>query len=184
MITDLTYFVGAINLPTANVVVSDLHALNGEMWENELLLKLLGGVLYADLQANINTTDTTNRWYKLINGCTYNVDYNGVSTPVIWRGLKNEQKTSILSMYVYCQMLPVLNGAQTASGAVRPAIESGAQVDPNVSYVRAWNAMVDMYGSNDNDMLTASAYGFLRYGGETFDDWVFTELEKKNVHGL
>jgi len=142
--TDSTYYINDINLTIGTY--SDIQQ-SIDKYEKEVLIGLLGYTLYTEMMvAYADSIDTVpvalpQKWDRLINGYIY--DYNG--TTIRWNGLKNTDKVSFLSYYVYCQYLKANQFPQAQAGTVQPKNENSVVVDGIANHTAAWNRFVAEY---------------------------------------
>jgi len=169
---DQSYFNGVCSLPkqqTAEPVATYIIRS-----QRDVLLSLLGSVLYADLLAN----ETDAKWQALLYGDTYTVDVDGISVTVTYGGIVNTtDKSSIIALHAFCRYMYDTNHAVTTTGVVNAKNQNSISIGNKYKIVPAWNEFVQQYGYVNQDVTEPSAYNFLRYSAFDFDDWFFKEFE-------
>ena len=175
MIIDETYFRYNLGIPSNKLSQDELRFYITRV-EPVILKKMLGDYLYADFVAN----QTDERWQKLLNGHTYTVD----DYTVIWGGLKNSLKISLLAYFTYAEILKDNDTYFSEAGAVQGRSDKGDYVSVNSKMCIAQSEGVKLYGSPLNHVSQATAFNFLKYGGYDFENWVFTVIEPINYFGL
>ena len=181
MFIDRTYFNAqtVASLPDSDVVNSILSNQSFiDEAEKTILMKLLGWTLYNDLIANKDTTDTSNKWYKFINGSTFTV--YGIT--LTWAGIVNTAKRSFLANFVCCEVLKQLEFTLSDTGLSRQQAQQADKLGMMPRYADVWNDMVRMYG--DCSIYAESACNYLLMTDDVFDGWVFTELEELASNGI
>lgn len=190
-------FVGEYFIP--NLDQTDLadhltEAINKH--EPKVLQSLLGYTLYKDYVANPGDT----RWTELISGKEFSFSLNSKTVEAKWEGLKN-----VILPYVYFKyQVAELTTPSGLGGQVVVSEENSETVSSVPKLSRAWNEMVEIYGTleiNDvgydvyyfdkytlseyehvNDL--PSAYNFLLANKATYDGWVFSPLKFTNSAGI
>ena len=138
---DNTYFRNKINIPVG--AHSDLPQFITQ-YEKEVLIGLLGYVLYAEMMAAyaaLPGTPLPEKWDKLINGTTYT--YAGQT--IRWNGLINSDKVSFIAYYVYCRYLEAKQTPYQQVGSVIPKQENSNQADGISNHTSSWNNFVFLY---------------------------------------
>lgn len=174
-IIDSSYFIGEISIPTTTVSAAELtYAI--EQVEREILKKLLGDKLYIDYVNNSNDE----RWEKLVKGHIYTYD----DYTIKWEGLSNSQKNSLLAYFTYAHILRYRNEAFSDVGVNKQKSNKSEVKSVNSKMCIAQNKGVDIYGRYNDQIIDPTAFNFIKYGGYTFDDWIFTPIDKINRLGI
>ena len=174
-IIDSTYFIGDISIPNNAVNNAELTRAIDTV-ERETLKKLLGDKLYIDYLAN----PTDERWVKLVEGHTYTYD----DYTIKWEGLQNAQKDSLLAYFTYEYVLNYRYENFADIAVNRQQSEKSEAVSVNKKMCTAQNRGVDLYGYYNDIIIKPTAFNFIKHGGYTFDDWIFTPIEKINHMGI
>lgn len=174
-IIDSTYFIGELSLPNNSVINAELTNSISRV-EKDVLRKLLGDALYSDYVAN----SSDERWAKLVEGYTY--EYDGYT--IMWNGLQNTDKVSLLAYFTYEYVLRYRDNVFADTGVNKQLSDKSKTVSVNSKMCIAQNKGVDLYGDINDVVYKPTAYNFMRFGGYTFNDWIFTPIEKINPLGI
>lgn len=174
---DTSYFINDIevtNVAQAEVAV-DLTA-SIVQYEKEVLIKLLGYPLYAELVAAPEVVG--DKYYKLINGETFEFTLNGETISVYWEGLKGFNKKSLIAYYTYFMHRRKRASYMAGVGTeVKAASENSEEASLADKLIYIWNEFVDMYGDTYSEgqhtNADASAYNYLLAKTADFTNWKF-----------
>ena len=205
MIIDSTYFKGEISIPNLDSVWVSENLTNFiNKYEKKILIDLLGNDLYLKFIAGIAESEPDNKWIYLRDGREYPINYNGSEHNVKWGGLKNSEKESLLSYFIYYYLV---KDGHISFGGTSTSInktQNSESVSPVNKLVNAWNSGVEIYGSilrsnyenkviingltyfqpTQKDLLEPSAYNYLYNHSEDYPTWVFTEKTFINTLGI
>lgn len=140
---DYTYFVDELQIANCFTDADVQTWLNASIARKqyEFLNKLLGPDIYLEFVTwyNINPADTTNTFYKLLNGDVFT--FNGFSYN--WVGLVNAQKMSPLANYVY-YFYQRNNATQTTSpGEAKTNSQNATASSGYNKQKQAWDKMAE-----------------------------------------
>jgi hypothetical protein len=182
---DLTYFKGMINIPFDNQDADSFQADYIDVYEKEVLIRLLGYDLYKRFAAGLLVEPTIDPiWLALRDGKEYNVDINGNTHVVKWNGLVNTDGISLISDYTYYKWLSQNNEQLTGTGVGKANKENATDYDKNKKLVQAWNRANENAGYNGWNSLAGSLYNFLNNHQTDYEPIVFIELGFINVLGI
>lgn len=175
-LTDTTYYTHDISLPEGTYNTITDHR---DRYEKEILIQLLGYGLWKLIDAYDSST-SEQRIKDIVEGKEYTEgDYT-----VKWNGLKNTDKVSLLSYYIYIQYLK--NNAVTFqnTGAVSPSVEGGANVSVAGLIQRAGYRLRELAGYPGQDLYSASLYNFMLKYESTYPEWIWNEYKPYNAFGI
>lgn len=196
---DETYFVNDITIP--NPASTDVaNKITGAItkYEKEILIKLLGYPLYKLLIAN----PTVEPYKSLIEGADFSFELNGRTINEHWNGLTNTDLVSLISYFVYYNIINNTTSKTVGIGEILSMSENGERISPISKMVNAWNNMVDLYGliepevvrysgfnKNDNTSYVhqddmPSAFNYLLAHIDVFETWIFTPKFEINEFGF
>lgn len=193
---DNTYFVGDINLTSGQL---DNITNWITVYETEILKKLLGYTLYAELQADlVSGVPQTTKFIRLVNGYTFSFEFNGQTINEKWEGLKGLNKKSLIAYYVYYQYRNLNETFNTTAGQKTNVSENSQNVNAAFYFIYVWNKMVELYGvvpeynesyflNNDNYVhfnKLPSAYNYLLANIADFENWVYEPIYYQNIFGI
>lgn len=149
-------------------------------FEKEVLVFLLGYELFSALNAE------SEPYKELINGGVYEISYNGKIVKLKWPGLKNAEKISLISHYIYCEYLRKSASSlqQVGNFSGNSELSSVATILPKI--YSAYSEFEEMYGYPGQSRLIPSAYNYLsakKPVTSEFDSWIFTNL-KGGINGF
>lgn len=148
---------------------------------------------------------------ELINGADMVFQVRGKTVETRWNGLANTDKVSLLSYFVHAQYLTTTSARTATTGQVKPDQENSKRVSLTPKYTYSWNRMVELYGQSprprelgynkltQQEQLedfwaevknykhwnrTPSAFNFLLANKDTYPEWEFKPIYKKNIMGL
>lgn len=175
---DKSYFIADINLPKSDIDNIQEYI---DKFEPKVLINLLGYKLYKMMMADQNS----DRFKKLIEGSEYEIEYSGKNTLVNWVGLKNTIKESLIAYYVYTYFLKEQVVTVQQNGVLKSRNENSDYANAFGKIMSAWMKFEHLYGSYRNDLITPSAYNFLKKHEADYPEWIFTELKGSiNSHDL
>jgi hypothetical protein len=180
----ITYFKGLIDIPFDNKDTSEFEANYLDVYEKEILTRFLGYTLYKEFTEALNAGSPAQKWVDLLEGAEYTVTVDGIDYTVLWNGLQNSDKISLITDWVYFRWLQENNEQLTGLGVSSANKENATDYDPNFKLVQAHNRCVSLAGNEDNDELAPTLYNFIYNNEANYDKWVFTELETINVLGI
>ena len=180
---DVTYFVGAINVPNKSGYVNSTRVGNAtglqeaiDEHEKSLMLGALGPTTYDEFVAIFETNGTLKagidaKWTKLVNGETYTVDGNSYK----WRGLRYTEgtiKKSLIADYVYCKFSE--NNIIHLGGVGMQTLDAnnatGHNAIPKITNI--WNGFIKKYqGDMSSDNNGGPASFISGYGSTSGVDW-------------
>lgn len=203
---DASYFVGEINIP--NVSASGVSAgltQSIAQYEKEILISLLGYKLYSLLIADLDGDGLpqTAKYTNLVDGAEFTHTIDGEDITLMWGGLKNAQKQSLIAYYVYYKYverdITHLSGSGISMSPEGKGWKRASSVNKMVS---AWERMRELYGKlpvgnrvyytkpltfdNIVDVYNydPSAYNFLYANKDDYPDWIFTPQWNINAFGI
>jgi hypothetical protein len=196
---DNTYFINDINLP-GDVLTNNSNFNNIiARYEPEVLTDLLGYELYKALLADLdgNGNPVTQRFIDLIDGAEFSFEFCGYTINTKWNGLRNSDKTSLISYYTYFEYRED-NDTFYASGAqVEALTENSTNIGQIAKLTDIYNKMVELYGQSRYNNSTwydpdtfehltdePSAYNFLLANKADYPEWVFKSKSKINQFGI
>lgn len=179
----ISYFKGLIYIPFANKNNDEFIANYLDVYEREILIRLLGYTLYKELIANYNPAND-DIWKDLVQGKEYTVTYKEVDYTVKWNGFQNTIKQSLITDWVYFNWLQQNNEQLTGVGVSSSLKENASDFDPNFKKVQSHNRCAEVAGKQYDNILAPTLYNFLDNHTDDYTNWVFTELEKINVLGI
>lgn len=173
---DSSNFTGEFNLP-GEILSGDNELIEGYIakYQEEILTRLLGYTLYADMEANITAT----HWAEFIAGKVYTYDMFNKTYKVKYTGIRD-----VITAYVYYNYLKDNVTSTGVNGEMMGNVENAVLVSMTPKMVNAWNRMVDLYGSPSKLPLIPSAYAYLTKYETSFDNWLFEPIEKINVWSI
>ena len=205
---DKTYFIGDIALPSLNSssVTTDLDTQITPLQE-KILIDALGEHLYLELDSNYNTS-TDDKWRDLVEGKTYESEYDGNVFNIRWAGLKNTKLISFLAYFAYCEIIKNKHLDQTGTGTVMNQNQNSKVVSPYPKIVSAFNKGLDLYGKptisgylrdsfevaysdypviqvTSKDTLRPTLYNYMNRmnyinGEDYYPNWIFTKKQHIN----
>jgi hypothetical protein len=131
-IIDTDIFRGIINLDTRSDSAIEAIGYAIDDYQEMFLRKLLGDVLYADMEIN----QTSTKYTELVNGSSYEV--NGQR--YIYQGLK--KMTACFTWFYYTQQQLNIN---TNLGNMQPKPMGGDLVNDVPTLIQVWNMAVKLY---------------------------------------
>lgn len=200
---DKTYFIGEISLPNTTANQERINIFIEE-YEEKILVDALGYTLYSELIANYNPANN-DKWKQLVEGETYNVEYNNTTHTIKWNGFKNDDKRSFLAYFIYYYYVIDTINAMTGVGIVRNSSENSTIVKPSQKLINAYNKGVEIYGYsgyddgkiltfddvstiNNPNILKPSLYNYIiaknNEDPTTYENWLFTSKKKINLFDL
>jgi hypothetical protein len=200
MLIDNTYFIGDVNLTSQM-----LNNIQGyiDLYEKEILIKLLGYPLYAELVDDIVDGDPqTERFVKLVDGDVFTFEtYQGYTVNAKWPGLRDKElKKSLIAYYVYFNYLNFNNTQITTVGHKSTKAENSESVDVRMRLVMAWNNMLEWYGTTFKNLSNyqayldssnyrhenpnPSAFNYLLAKIDDFNNWIFEPQKRINYLGI
>jgi hypothetical protein len=179
-IIDKTYFKADITLPKSEF---DNIQEFIDKFEKDVLIDLLGYKYYKEvIKTGANLIEP---FKSLVEGKEYEDTYNGKTILVKWNGLKNAEKVSLISYYVYCYCMRSLVSSTQSVGETKSKQANSTYANIFGKVLAAWTNFEKLYGSANNSKVTPSAYNYLLKHESDFPDWIFTELEgSMNSHDL
>lgn len=207
---DNTYFINDINI--AGTILSSQNNFDDviDRYEPEILECGLGYELYKALLADLDVSGDpqTQRFIDLIDGAEFTFEVCGETVTEKWEGLRNTDKKSLCSYYVYFQYRSETDSFYSASGQQNEALtENSTKSDNYAKLVKSWNKMVLLYGdvsihcygsanrtisnygyrTNYRDISTyehyndlPSMYNFLLANKDNYPEWIFKPIKKLN----
>lgn len=166
---DATYFsTPDCNLPQGTYETISEHVTR---YERDILIQLLGYDL-AKLVLAYNSSTSPQRIKDIVEGKEYTL---GTYT-VKWNGLKNDQKISILSYYVFIEYIKNYSESFQNIGAVTaPGTKSPAGL-----LQRAGVRLRELAGYSGQDAYAPSLYNFMTNSIATYPEWIFNEFHSIN----
>lgn len=177
-LTDYTYFVRDINIPNPTATTSGLTAAIAR-YEPEILEFLLGYSLAKLVLAYANP-GSEQRIIDIVEGKEYT---QGTYT-VNWNGLKNTEKVSICSYYVYIQYLKDKSLSFQNVGVVESMIENGVNVGPSALIQRASLELRELAGYYGQDVYAPSLYNFLKANEADYPELIWQTYRPVNALGI
>lgn len=207
---DTSYFVGEIKIPN---IASSINTYNRyiDIFEKEILMKLLGYSLYNELMTAVASPDPLpEKFDKLVNGAEFSFRFDGTDVTDYWPGLVNSSKESLIAYYCYYKIRNHELSTTTSTGEVKGKKTNSEHVNDSRKILKAYRNFLRMYGEtrysvagvymdasinwmyfdrhattydsyNDNP----SAYNFLNSMKATgFTNWRFTPMPNMNLFGL
>jgi len=173
---DKTYFTLDVNVPdgTYSVLTNSIAK-----YETEILKKAMGHTLYGLL-----LTETSDRITAIIEGGTYEVDYNGYTHTVNWNGLTNTDLISFIAYYVYYKWQRNNATHTMYTGEIKPTNENSVADSTAMKVQAAWLHLKELYGYPMQDKLEPSLYNFLSENEADYPEWLFSPIESINVFGI
>lgn len=190
---DSTYFKGDILLTNKTDLATDISEAIAR-YEKEILISLLGYKLYKLMIAN----PTVEPYKSLIEGAEFELTFDGITQLQKWNGLKNADKESLISYYVYYKYQERNFIKPSGIGTVKPKAENSELATPVWKMVNAWNNMINLYGLIPNSWFITScvsiiqpdgsaiydnmpsAFNYMNANIDLFPDWIFTPLRPIN----
>jgi hypothetical protein len=200
MLIDNTYFIGDINL-----TAQQLNNIQGyiDVYEKEILVKLLGYPLYKELVDDLNEGEPqTTRFEKLVDGDVFSFKtYQGYTVDAEWNGLRDKaKKKSLIAYYVYFNYVNYNNTQMTTVGNKITMAENAQDADVRMRLVKAWHNMRNWYGKSfkelsynqayldssnyEHENPEPSAFNYLLAKKEDFNNWVFEPIDSINYLGI
>lgn len=180
----IEYFKGLIEIPFDNKDTSEFEAIYIDVYEREILIRLLGYTLYKEFTEGLAEATIEQKWTDLLEGKEYTVTVNEVDYTVKWNGLQNIQKVSLITDWVYFNWLRQNNEQLTGLGVSSANKENATDYDKNFKLVQSHNRCAENAGNDCNNELEPTLYNYLNNHPDDYTNWVFTELEKINVLGI
>jgi len=168
---DQTYFNFEINISQG--AYSDLLAYI-DRFEPEILNEILGYDLAALVLA-YGPDDSEQRIIDIVEGISFQVDYEGQTRTIKWRGLANEEKISLLAYHVYYRYLRSNVTTNVPIGEVKANSENSVNADLSMKVMDA-----DKRFHNEYEIL----YLFLANNAAIYPEWVPNEIGRINSHDL
>ena len=183
-------------------------------YEPKILKRLLGYDLYTLLQTawdDYPGTPLPDRFDELINGAIFSIEFRNKTYNLKWDGLINSAKKSLIAYNVYANYMNNEATQTNTTGVSRIQQENALQASPRPKIIYAFNRMVELYGQvpksrelgfndfkdkediisfwgdSDNYLywnIEPSAYNFLLANLNTYPEWIFSPIYKKNVLGI
>lgn len=193
--TDITYYRGEILIPFANKDTTSFEETYIDVFEEDLLVCVLGRKLYNEFIAGLSVADPLvidPIWIAIRDGKEYNIMHDGLPMTVKWEGLKNTKKVSPLSYFVYTQYIKDNYKQMTGLGNSVATKENAESVSISEKAVNAYRKCARLSGHypcksdyynnllypNDIDedlleVLAPSLLNFLYYHKTDYPSWVF-----------
>lgn len=176
-LTDNTYFVRDCSIPIRSGFLDDTKKAI-DRYEPEILEYILGYALAKLVIAYTSGSDQ--RIKDIVEGKEYT---QGTYT-VHWNGLKNDDKVSICTYYVYIQYLKDKSMSFQNVGVIESAVENGVNVGPGSLIQRASASLRELIGYPGQDVYAPSLYNFLTTYSDTYPEWIWTEYKFQNTLGI
>lgn len=176
MFVSIQDFIGTdFNIPNMNQVQAKFTKYMQDK-EEEVLLKILGVLLYDDLKAGMILQPIPEKWLRLRDG--YKFLY-GVNT-YHFKGLKYP-----LAGYIYANWLMDTTVKYTGVAMMIPDVENGEVVSPARAIVDAWNLLARTVG-NKNERIGPTLYGFTKWNMVDYPNIQYYDfgIERINAFGL
>ena len=194
MLIDIDYFKGALQIPNLAKDATAFNANYINVYEPEILTKLLGNTLYQNMITNY-VSGTPSIWVDLVEGKDYTVTINAVDYTVKWNGLINTEKISLIAYYVYFNYIQQNYQQATGLGIIQSNTENGTIVSPNQKLVWANNECAKLAGSypykligepiyTPIETLEASLFYFIANNITDYPNWVYEPFKKINILGI
>lgn len=166
-IIDKTYFFNEITLPTGNANVTTTIEAFLIQYELEYLQKSMSYAVWKLLNAHL--TDTSGRWYDLLNGAEYE-DADGLTQK--WEGLNKKGRTPI-APYVYYWFRRMYTTDTSSVGEAQGEVQNSEKVAPYMKMARAWNLMSE---------YTCTLWDYLQYAVDGDGEPLYPEFDIDNVN--
>jgi len=193
----ISYFQGLVNIPFNNKNTTDFENMYMTPLEEKILVNTMGRKTYDEFITGLNESTILDKWKDLLNGKTFDVKYNGITTSVRWNGLLNDEKISFISDYVYYNWLAANYTQLTGLGVVENNKENAKTVDIREKYLFAQSRASGLIGSypkkkvlgsdlnvNNIDILEPTLLNFLYHNISDYPELIFTPLKKSNYFDL
>jgi hypothetical protein len=210
---DKTYFINDISMSDSILDVDDFQTPI-DRYEPEILKDLLGYELYTAMIADLDISGDpqTQRFIDLIDGADFTFEFNSNTITTRWNGLRNTDKVSLISYYVYFKYRQDNDSFYSSAGTqVESLTENSSRSDNWPKLVNSWNRMLEYYGTTpefykdswrqyysyyssdwvwrDVDQFShynelASAYNFLLANETDYPEWVFKPIFRINQYGI
>ena len=180
----ISYFKGLIEIPFDNKDTSEFESVYIDVYEKEILIRLLGYTLYKEFTEALATGTPDQKWIDLRDGVEYTVTVDQVDYTVKWNGLQNAEKISLITDWVYFNWLRQNNEQLTGLGVSSANKENATDFDSNFKKVQSHNRCAELSGNECNEKLEPTLYNYLSNNEDLYSNWVFKELEKINVLGI
>lgn len=208
---DTSYFIRDISIPNIDSAPNSVQGYI-DMYEKEVLIKLLGYDLYKDFMAGLDEDPIPSKWINLRDGADFSFKFDGHTVSTRWEGLINESKRSLIAYYVYYKIRVDSVVNTSGIGDVVANAENSKKVSDVPNLVNAWNKMVKLYGyvqdrtrrlvgyeyayphayqtfDRDSDTYLTyndepSAYNFLNAYRSVYSNWVFEPIKYMNSWDL
>ncbi len=172
-------------------------------YQESLLKQFLGEDLYNALDDNYNPSTTTDKWYKLVNGDTYEKVSGDNTFTIKYKGVKG-----LLADFVYFYYKGDNATSTTGGGEVVSTYENSTVSKVDRKAIRAFNLGVDLVGeiierdvdfvvvgdfpffinNKSKDELLPNLYNYITFknseDSETYPNWIFKPMNKINEFGI
>lgn len=196
---DTTYFQSnEINIPDYNE--ADLSQAI-DQYEKEILIDALGYELYSLLQSDLDSgVPQSQRFKDIVDGVEFNLTYCGKERLTKWNGIKNDEKLSFVSFFIYYKYVGRTTEHLSSIGNAMYQSENSERVSPTRKLTNAFDRMLDLYGRvpvnyirlNGNlwDIPTTifnplpTLYNFLASNTDVYPEWSFKPKGTINIFGI
>jgi len=159
------------NLPQGTYETISEHVTR---YERDILIQLLGYDLYKLVAAY--TSASPQRIKDIVEGKEYTLD----TYTIKWNGLKNDQKISILSYYVFIEYVKNYSESFQNIGAVSaPGTKSPAGL-----IQRAGVRLKELAGYPGQNGYKPSLYNFMGNYLTTYPEWIWTGYWPENMFDI
>lgn len=181
---DTDYFKGQIDIPFDNFDDESFQTDYIDVYEKEVLIKLLGYDLYTRFKAGLEEATVDQKWTDLKEGADYDVEVSGIIYKSTWNGFVNDEMISLIAYYIYYKWLEKNNEQLTGTGVGIANKENATDFDKNKKLVQSWNLASQLAGCEGNTELDPTLYNFLKNFETDYEPIVFQELGYMNIMGF
>lgn len=178
-LTTAAYYINDISIPagTYNNITGAIARYEGE------ILRQLFGYDYAKLIMDYDADHPENS-SQIIRDIVEGKEYQEGDYTVKWNGLLNADKVSILSFYVYIQVVCDKTVSLQNIGATVSDVEGGTVVSPAQLMRKIGYRLRDLAGYPGQSLYEPSLYNFMSHHESSYPLWLFEEYKPVNEYGI
>ena len=172
---DTSYFIDAINLPSAILKRTANMATYINRYSKQYLVSALGFDLYTAYIAGIAEITPAQKWLDIRDGKNYEVD--GIKKE--WIGLENDTKQSFLAQFIFCEIVQQNMNSLSSNGFWSAKNENSNRVQATGLVASEYNQAIEWYNQLYYFITEAN-----NEAADTYPNFEFTELTTLSALGI
>jgi len=169
---DSTYFINELFVPNLERAGTSEKLSNLiTKYQRKILIDALGMDLYLALNTNYNSS-VQDKWYELVHGLEYDIDYGEGDYTMKWNGLVNTEKESLLAYFTFYYLLLNHQTSFFNTGIGNAEANNIKSSTAKYKLVQAWNEGIELYGlghDSSSDINKWLVFGY-KSAGEMYYD--------------